>query len=177
MFFVSAAVCEETAHGLGLHLDASGNAISRSPPFPFSTKISFEGERARSYALAGKFAEWFGPFETCSLMVSETGIWPSSENLHLYYKVRDAYGEKRRVSEMPGHVFLKHEQPDLITFLDLLIQFGWGAMLFKYPQTASMVISHDEWIVLNAEERLEPVAAQAEEFGLKLLSIGTDAPH
>jgi hypothetical protein len=177
MFFVSTEACHELASSLGLQLEVKSNSLSRSPPFPFSATISFESERARSYAIACKIADWFGPFETAYLMVSETGIWPSSENLHLYYKVRDAYGEKRTVGETPGHVFLKHERADLVTFLDLVVQFGWGAVLFKYPPTASMVISHDEWMALNAEERLQAVGAEAEEFGLRLLSIGTDAPH
>ena len=62
----------------------------------------------------------------CLLLVTEYGIWPSRENQHLFYKLRAAYNEEREIHVAPGHYFLQHEHADLVTFLDLVMQFGWG---------------------------------------------------
>jgi len=47
------------------------------------------------------------------LWISEWGIWPSSENWHLYYKLRQSYGNQQLLWEAPGHLFLEHEAEDL----------------------------------------------------------------
>lgn len=43
------------------------------------------------------------------LWITEWSVWPSSENWHLYYKLRHSYGDLRLLHEGPGHLFLEHE--------------------------------------------------------------------
>src|SRR5215467_12367126 len=45
------------------------------------------------------------PREACLLWVTDWGIWTSSENWHLYYRLRQSYGEQRLLDEAPGHLF------------------------------------------------------------------------
>jgi len=45
--------------------------------------------------------------------ITEWGIWGSSENWHLYYTLRQSYGDLRLLHEAPGHLFLGHESEDL----------------------------------------------------------------
>jgi hypothetical protein len=47
--------------------------------------------------------------------MKEWDIWKSGENLHLYYKLRQSYGDHRLLHEAPGHLFLKHEAEDLVS--------------------------------------------------------------
>src|ERR1700676_3036622 len=47
------------------------------------------------------------------LWITEWGIWPSSENWHLYYRLPQIYGDQRLLHEAPGHLFLEHELEDL----------------------------------------------------------------
>jgi hypothetical protein len=174
MFFHTASECEVLARGYEIVIDAKANTIARTPPFPHRLRIDFRDQRARSYALAGRVVDWQGPFETCVMLVTEHGIWPSSENLHLYYAIRRSYGDRRVLTEAPGHVFLKHEKAELVTFLDLAVQFGWGCLIFKYPQDACLCLSHDEWMEFSADFDLDAIAASAMDFGLAV--VGGDRP-
>jgi hypothetical protein len=94
---------------------------------------------------------WLGPFRNTLLWVTEYGIWPSSENNHLYYRLRQSYGDQRKLQEAPGHEFVAEELADLTSFLDLTIQFGWGAHLLSTPTAAYIFISHDEWILVQSD--------------------------
>ena len=62
------------------------------------------------------------------LWITEWSIWPSSENLHLYYRLRHTYGDHRLLHEAPGHLFLEYESEDLATFLQVAMLNGWEDM-------------------------------------------------
>ena len=74
------------------------------------------------------------PYRACLLWFTETDIWPSSTNWHLYYRLRLSYGDHRRVEDAPGHVFLDDEVADLVSFLQIA------------------VLSHDEFVEFYAGE-------------------------
>jgi len=93
---------------------------------------------------------WLGPFRNSLLWVTEYGKWPSSENRHLYYRLRQSYADLRELHEAPGHEFVDEEAADLTSFLDLTIQFGWGAHLLSIPTTTYIYISHDESILVQS---------------------------
>jgi hypothetical protein len=87
------------------------------------------------------------------LWIKEFGTFPSAENLHLYYRVRQSYGDRRLLKEAPGHSFVEHDDADLQTFLLMGIVNGWEMHLFTKsaaePSPARAVIAHDnEWIAL-----------------------------
>ena len=93
------------------------------------------------------------------LWITEWGIWPSSENWHLYYKLRQTYGDYRLLHEAPGHLFLEHEAEDLASFLQLALLNGWGGYVLPQADSVSAFFSHDELITFYAEsaERLSGV--------------------
>jgi hypothetical protein len=93
------------------------------------------------------------PFgEPSLLLLTEWGIWPSSENWHLYYKLRQSYGDTRLVEEAPGHLFLGHETEDLASFLQLSMLNGLGGYLFTHIDRVNAFFSHDEYIDFFAKE-------------------------
>jgi hypothetical protein len=103
-------------------------------------------------------SQCLSPRAECLLWVTEWGVWPSSENWHLYYRLRQSYHDHRPLHEAPGHLFLDYEEPDLISYLQLGILNGWDMHLLpalKYggADTARAFISHDEWIVLAHREQ------------------------
>jgi hypothetical protein len=67
-------------------------------------------------------------------------------------------------------MFLKHERADLITFIDMALQFGWGGLIFGVPQMTCASISHDEWIHIRTENDVTAIAKEAQEFGLTILA-------
>ncbi len=80
------------------------------------------------------------------LQITEWGIWPSSENWHLYYRLRQSYGDQRLLGEAPGHLFLGHEGEDLASFLQLSILNGWGGYILTEADHVNAFFSHDEFI-------------------------------
>lgn len=77
------------------------------------------------------------------VLITETGIWPSSEDWHLYYLLRRSQGDWRRVDEAPGHAFLAHEQADFLTWLSMFFRFGWGGILVGNSDSTSYSFNHD----------------------------------
>lgn len=96
------------------------------------------------------FAHWIA-FELTNrrptlLFITEWGIWGSSENWHLYYKLRHAYGDNRLLHEAPGHLFLEHEGEDLASFLQMSMLNGWGGYVLTDANYVNAFFSHDEYI-------------------------------
>jgi hypothetical protein len=93
------------------------------------------------------------------LWITEWGIWPSSENWHLYYKLRQSYADQRLLEQAPGHLFLKHEMEDLASFLQLAMLNGWGGYVLTEADYVNIFFSHDEYFDFFAadERNLEDV--------------------
>jgi hypothetical protein len=91
------------------------------------------------------------PFQRPALLwITEWGIWSSSENWHLYYKLRGSYGDPRLLEEAPGHLFLRHESEDLASFLQLAVLNGWGGYLLTEADYVNVFFSHDEYFAFFA---------------------------
>lgn len=85
------------------------------------------------------------------LWVTQWGIWSSSENLHLFYKLRNSYGEFRQLFNAPGHLFSKYEIPDLATFIQLALIFGWDFHVLGVPTYITGFGSHDEFFDFRSD--------------------------
>jgi hypothetical protein len=85
------------------------------------------------------------------LWITQTGIWSSSENWHLYYKLRQNYGDQRLLDEAPGHLFLAHEAEDLASFLQLAMLNGWDGYVLTHMDYVNAFLSHDEYIDFYAQ--------------------------
>jgi hypothetical protein len=67
------------------------------------------------------------PYRACLLWLTETQIWHSSTNWHLYYRLRQSYGGYRREEDAPGHLFLDYEVADLVSFFQVAMLAGFDA--------------------------------------------------
>ncbi|HKO20201.1 MAG TPA: hypothetical protein VJU82_15090 [Acidobacteriaceae bacterium] len=107
------------------------------------------------------------PRSSCLLWVVTWGVWSSSENWHLYYRVRQSYSDYRLIHEAPGHLFLGYEEPDFVTYLELALMSGWDVHVlpdldYGGAETARAFVSHDEWVLLahRDEDTLEEWRAE-----------------
>jgi len=94
------------------------------------------------------------PRSECLLWVTEWGVWPTSENWHLYYKLRQSHHDLQLLTESPGHLFLDFEEADLVSFLQVGIICGWDMHIlpdldYGRADSARAFISHDEWVALS----------------------------
>lgn len=92
------------------------------------------------------------PRDTCLLWVTGWGIFPSNENFHLYYRLRQSYGDLRLLNEAPGHLCLDYERPEVVTLLHLCILFGWDVHLIPSAGYSRAFISHDEWLQIGFDD-------------------------
>jgi hypothetical protein len=84
--------------------------------------------------------------------ITDWGVWPSSENLHLYDRFRQAYGELRLLHEAPGHLCMDYEGAEVVTLAWLALLFGWDAHRIPVGGFARAFVSHHGWIEMALEE-------------------------
>ena len=120
----------------------------------------FERDYFRVPASSERFL-WFSqfvesslrPWSRCLLWVTEWGIWPSSENWHLYYRLRQSYSDCSLLEDKPAHLLLAHETADLATLLHLGLSFGWGMHLLTPGDHARIFVSHDGWVGFSFRDK------------------------
>ena len=98
------------------------------------------------------------PREFCLLWVTTWGVWPSSENWHLYYQLRESYHDFQRLEQAPGHLFLTYEDGALMSFLQVGILNGWDMHLIPSVGYARAFVSHDEYLEFAANEANQDIA-------------------
>lgn len=130
------------------------NAVPLVPPHGHPDKslaeqgrqVSISHCRDRLFWLAQNLVGHLGPWSDALLWVTETEIWPSSENWHLYYRLRQANADHGTIADTPAHLFEQHESSELTSFLQLALTFGWDAHLLSKGGRMRAFISHDEWL-------------------------------
>jgi len=114
-------------------------------------RIQYPTEFYRIRFLAHWIATSITYQQTALLWITELHIWPSSENWHLYYKLRQSYGDLQLLEEAPGHLFLPHEAEDLASFLQIAMLNGWGGYVLTEANYVHAFFSHDEFVDFSAE--------------------------
>lgn len=114
-------------------------------------RILFPPKPHRFFYFAHWIAQSLSFREPVLLWTTEWGIWDSSENGHLYYRLRQSYGDHRLLWEAPGHLFLGYETEDLTSFLQLAMLNGWGGYVLSQANYVNAFFSHDEYFDFFAQ--------------------------
>jgi hypothetical protein len=130
-------------------------------------RLAYPKEPHRVYSIAHWIATRLSYRLPTLLWVTEWGIWRSSENSHLYYKLRQSYGDHRLLHEAPGHLFLEHESEDLTSFLQIAMLNGWGGYILTQADYVNTFFSHDECIDFYAK-REDNLADVRKELGVQV---------
>lgn len=131
--------------GHGFTLDPTGDPVISSREHSVILSLSKTNWSKLAW-LSNFIALHLEPFDKCLLWVTQWGIWTSSENWHLFYRLRESYSERRELWVAPGHQFLRHEGADLVTFIQLGLLFGWDFFLLPAPTYHTAFVSHDEYL-------------------------------
>jgi hypothetical protein len=138
MRFCTSAECEYWLQGAGrTKPDADGQ--------PAKLRLSFPKDIAGPFRWANWIANNLIGAEPCLVWIAEWGIFPSCENLHLYYSLRQAAHDFRLLEEAPGHLFLKHEKSLLVSFLQVAMLNLWGGYILNRHGYVDVFFSHDEF--------------------------------
>ena len=76
----------------------------------------------------------------------------SQSNWHLYYRLRESYGDRRLIDDAPGHLCLNYETEDLATLLYLTMLYGWDAKLIPELGYVNLQFSHHRFIDVFSED-------------------------
>jgi hypothetical protein len=147
MWCLSNEESQDWCRRIGLQLDEENRPILRTRAHCVEKSLA-ELKVLRLTSMSRWIAEYLQPFDECLLWVTLWDVWNSSENFHLYYRLRESYGDRRRLSAGPGHLFGGHESSDLATFIELALLFGWDFYLLTSPEYQTAFVSHDEFMQL-----------------------------
>src|SRR6266481_3428513 len=125
---------------------AVANGRSRMLYRARTERVGYPPEQNRFFFVAHWIATSLTYRMPALLWITEWGIWPTSENWHLSYKLRQTYSDHRLLDEAPGHLFLEHETEDLATFMQIAMQNGWGGYVLTDANYVNAFFSHDEYI-------------------------------
>lgn len=115
-------------------------------------RIPYLPEPQQIYYMARWSATQLTQRRPALLWITEWGIW-GGENWHLYYRLRQSYGDHRLLHEAPGHLFLDFETDDLASFIELSMLNGWGGYVLNESNYANLFFSHDEFIDFFSEDK------------------------
>jgi hypothetical protein len=127
-------------------LDGRGRKKPDLIPGVRAERIEYPAKAHHIFFIAHWVATTLTYGQPALLLLSEWGIWGSSENWHLYYKLRQSYGDQRLLHEAPGHLFLEYEAEDLASFLQVAMLNGWGGYILTGANYVNAFFSHDEYI-------------------------------
>lgn len=133
--------------------------------------LSYENQPAgKLYFLSRSISTLLDYWEEALLWITETGVWSSSENLHLYYRLRQGYGDLRHIDQAPVHLLLTHESADLTTLVHLVMLNGWDAFLVTSRDFMRVHLSHDGCAELwfPEESNLEPARRELANWGAEV---------
>ena len=100
MHFLTPSECRDWC---GLEADG---LLPRPDQEPHHAKASIPRDFTASLRFCRAIERSIRPYGACLLWLTETDIWDSRANWHLYYRLRQSYGDRRRVEDTPGHLFL-----------------------------------------------------------------------
>jgi len=134
----------------------NSHGIALDLPFTSERRVNFSiKDFSTSAAVIPKeCVDSLGEWSECLLLITEWGIWPSSEDWPAYYAARGFFNEKRSIDIAPGHLFDSLDSSILVQFLTLVIQNGWNAYVLPVfdgkPCPVHVYVSHDEFLEFRA---------------------------
>lgn len=103
-------------------------------------------EAGRLTALSRQLALIINSTAGSLLIVHETGVWRSSENMYLVQTFRQAHGEQRPIREAPVHMFASDDHNDCWTMTLLCFLNAWDFSLVSTLGDILIRGSHDECV-------------------------------
>ena len=115
------------------------------------TEFQLPEDSGSKVALAKMVTETLVTAPEVLLWVSDWQIWPSSGHLPLFDRFRQVHGERRTLSDSPGHLAGCTEVDDIISILVVSMEFFWNCLAITSTGDAAFFTSHDEFFKFFAE--------------------------
>lgn len=168
MKMLTKAEADEWCKAREIALDERGRPGVRGGEF-HKERFMLPSAASKHLWLSRAIEDAIQPWRTCLLWVRDWGIWTSSENWHLYYRLRQSYGDRQLMEDAPAHLFLDFESNDLVTFIQVGISMGFDLSVLSADDYGHAFISHDEWfdLVLQDKTSLDQISAKFDKAGIR----------
>lgn len=175
MRFLTLSECKQFADDAGVSEEELA-AATQDQSDARAIRLNIENERHRAFFIARQVVGLFRDFQSALMWVTDYGIWPSSENQHLYYRLRRALEDSDTLRTAPGHLFVKSEQDDFVTFVHLALEFGWGINILTKPTYRWVHASHDGWLRIMYAPGDEGLVEEVRSWSVPF-DVGTTEPE
>lgn len=136
MQFLTEAECQAW---IGQHTHVSASYIR--------TRYRTPADAGRKTALARVLASLLPSGSDSLMWITGHSVWPSSENLELFYGYRRSLGESRSLSNVPGHLAADGDRASAECIVALALYFSWDVTI---ALTASrFLLSHDDELIVE----------------------------
>jgi len=126
--------------------------------FPYSVTYSITSQEKYFLSLARSFFLLFDNYKEIIFLITEWGVWPSSEDMNLFYRFRKSFGFDQKLIEYPAHVLSKNEQEDIITLIYIGLMSGWDFYLLPDSKEFAVSCNHDEFICVHGVDSEKLIA-------------------
>lgn len=121
--------------GLGIQL----------PSFDTSARFELPSDSGQRIAVVKSDLERLDFSLSHLVWVTEWGIWPSSERMHIFDRFRESYGEGRILNDAPCALFDPGESEDLVSYVTLAALFLWDVWVISGGAKQWVFYSHDQF--------------------------------
>jgi hypothetical protein len=131
---------------LFLSANGFGEKLTRLAPGTFRIEVTKDVGRRCAYAnMLTNHLVTSGSTIAC-LDITDWGVWPSAQNMDLFYSYRRYLGEHRSLMDAHFHVFAAHEANELRNILHLGLISLFDVAGASTTTSFRFYASHDEWI-------------------------------
>jgi hypothetical protein len=78
------------------------------------------------------------------LWIGDWAVWPFSQHMPLFERLRQAFGEERPLNEAPGHLLTPDEAEDSVSIIAVALLFIWDCHILTSSGQDAAFVSHDE---------------------------------
>jgi len=118
MRFYTPKECEEWCRFMQVPLDDKQRPV-RESAHRHRLRCAFPPSFSQLLWFSRTIESALQPRQTCLLWVTGFGIFPSNENQHLYYRLRQSYGDVRLLHERRVISASDYERPEVVTLVHL----------------------------------------------------------
>jgi hypothetical protein len=111
-------------------------------PIDAQQRVALVALAMRAFTDEATYLVWF----------DDWSVWPSGQRMHVFERFRLSYGETRRMIDSPGHVFVRDEIEDAISYVTIAALFLWDCYVVAPRGVKLLYLSHDEYGVARGIE-------------------------
>jgi hypothetical protein len=141
----------------------------------FTTGFVTGSDSGKLNALARKVSASLSGVDGSVLLVEDTGVFKSSEDMYLAETFRRAFGETRSIKEAPAHIFSRDDSLIFWSTMHICLLNFWDFLVVSGDRQMCIHGSHDEVLDIFALEEVNFTKIRSLILPFKFKEVSTSA--